>query len=348
MMLSPRKYIERPVLDYFGARLLVCMFAPLILFSVLLISQHVSLAMAYRSILTAVFGSTYSMGEVVIRATYLILTAMAALLPARVGLANAGGEGQMAISATAVAVAGSTFLANAPAVIGIPLSFLVGFLAGALWAGIAVLCKQMLNMSEILCTILLNYIATYIIAALLYGVLRDPHGWNYPQTVEIASQLRMPRYFGTRVNAGIFIAIAVALLAWAVLYKTRVGFVIRTIGGNPVAAKFSGVRVRLVQGLVFAVSGGIAGIAGTILILGVEGRMRVDAGQNMGMMGFLTAGMVGNHPVLAIFSAFLIGALDVAGNGMEIATGLPAASMQILIMLVLLTIMAVGGKKKHV
>lgn len=346
MMRSPLLERSSQMLDHMWVRILICVFAPVFLFGILLVSQGISPLMAYGTIFSSVFGSTYTMGEVVIRATYLILTATATILPARVGLANAGGEGQMAISATAVAVAGSTFLANAPAVIGIPLMFVVGMLAGAVWSGIAIVCKHLLNMNEILCTILLNYIATYLISALLYGVLRDPHGWNYPQTVEIASQLRLPRYLGTRVNAGIFIALAVALGVWVLLYKTRLGFTMRTVGGNPSAAKFSGVRVKRVQTIVFAVSGAVAGIAGTILILGVEGRMRVDAGQSMGFMGFLTAGMVGNSPIWAIFSALLIGALDVAGNGMEIATGLPAATMQILIMLVLLTIMAVGGKKK--
>ncbi|MBR4866324.1 MAG: ABC transporter permease [Clostridia bacterium] len=335
------------LLDHMWLRILICFLAPIFLFGILLVSQGISPILAYKTIVTSVFGSTYTIGEVVVRATYLILTAMAAILPARVGLANAGGEGQMTIAATAVAVAGSTIFAEVPAVIAVPLLFVVGMLAGAAWAGIAVICKQLLNMNEILCTILLNYIAEYVICFLLYGVLKDPHGWNYPQTVEVASHLRLPRYFGTRVTFGIFIALAVAILVWVVLYKTRVGFTMRTVGGNQTAARFSGVRLKRVQSLVFAASGAIAGIAGTILILGVEGRMRTDAGATMGFMGFLTAGMVGNSPIWAIPSALLIGALDVAGNGVEIATGLPAATMQILIMLVLLTIMAVGGKKKH-
>lgn len=331
--------------DNMLVRILICVFVPIFLFGILLVSQKISPISAYSTIFTSVFGSAYTMGEVVIRATYLILTAMAAILPARVGLANAGGEGQMAIAATAVAFFGSTVLPSLPAVIGIPLLFLIGMTAGALWSAIAIVCKQLLNMNEILCTILLNYIAKYFISFLLYGVLRDPHGWNYPQTVEVASHFRLSRFMGTRANIGIVIAVVVALVVWFVLYKTRLGFTIRTVGGNQVAAKFSGVKVKRVQSIVFAASGAIAGIAGTILILGVEGRMRIDAGQSMGFMGFLTAGMVGNSPIWAIPSAFLIGGLDVAGNGIEIATGLPAATMKILIMLVLLTIMAVGGKK---
>lgn len=101
-----------------------------------------------------------------------------------------------------------------------------------------------------------------------------------------------------------------------------------------------------IQTWVFLFAGALAGLAGAVMVVGVEGRMRISAGETMGFMGFLAAGMAGNNPLLLILSALLIGGLTVAGNGMEINTGLPAATMQILIMLVLLTIMTVGGKRK--
>ena len=312
--------------DSLAVRILICVLFPLIAFAVLLLSQGKSPLVAYQTIITSIFGSAYGFGEVIVRAAYLILTGLAASIPARVGLANAGGEGQMAIAALGTAVAGSTVLANLPGVIGIPLMLLVGMICGALYAGVGVFLKQKLAMNEILTTILMNYVATYLISAMLFGSLRDPNGWNYPQTVEIAPQLRFHTYFGTRMNAGIFVAIAMAGLTWYIIYHTKVGFAVRTIGGNQMAAR--------------------AGLAGAVMVVGVEGRMRISAGETMGFMGFLAAGMAGNNPLLLILSALLIGGLTVAGNGMEINTGLPAATMQILIMLVLLTIMTVGGKRK--
>ena len=221
-----------------------------------------------------------------------------------------------------------------------------GMICGALYAGIGVFCKLKLGMSEILTTILMNYIATYFISALLFGVLRDPNGWNYPQTVEVAPQLRLQSYLGTRMNAGIFIAIGAAFLVWFFINYTKVGFIIRAIGGNQTAAVYAGISVKSYQTWMFLLAGALAGLAGAIMVIGVEGRMRISAGETMGFMGFLTAGMVGSHPLLLILSAFLMGGLTVAGNGMEINTGLPAATMQILIMLVLLTIMVVGGGRK--
>ena len=112
------------------------------------------------------------------------------------------------------------------------------------------------------------------------------------------------------------------------------------------AARYAGIQVRKIQTWVFLFAGALGGLAGAVMVVGVEGRMRISAGETMGFMGFLAAGMAGNNPLLLILSALLIGGLTVAGNGMEINTGLPAATMQILIMLVLLTIMTVGGKKK--
>ena len=328
-------------------RIIICIFIPLLLFAILLISQNKSPIEAYHSIFTSVFGSIYGFGEVVVRASYLILTGLAASIPARVGLANAGGEGQMAIAAMGTAVAGSTFLVNMPKMIGIPLMLATGMLCGAAYAGIGVFCKLKLGMNEILTTILMNYIATYFISSLLFGILRDPHGWNYPQTVEIAPQLRFHTFLKTRMNTGIFISLIVAFILWFIINRTKIGFVIRTIGGNQIAARFAGIGVRKYQACVFLLAGSLAGLAGAVMVVGVEGRMRIGVGETMGFMGFLAAGMAGNHPLILILAAFLIGGLIVAGNGMEINTGLPAATMQILIMLVLLTIMAVGGRKKN-
>jgi simple sugar transport system permease protein len=335
------------ILNSSVVRVLICIFAPVIVFGILLMTEGRSVTETYVTIINSIFGTSYGFGEVIVRTEYLILTSLAAILPNRVGLANAGGEGQMAVGGLFTAVAGSTFLRLIVRPVGLPLMLIRGMAAGMVWASMAIFCKMKLGMNETLTTILMNYISTYFISMLLFGVLRDPLGWNYPQTVEVASQLRLKLLFGTRMNDGIIIAVVVALLVWYVLKKTRVGFLIRTIGGNQLAARYSGISVKRVQTFTFLAAGALAGLAGAILIIGVEGRMRVDAGATMGFMGFLAAGIVKNDPILAIFSAFLIAALNVAGNAMEINTNLPAASIQILIMLVLLTIMTVGGKRKY-
>lgn len=328
-------------------RTLFVIFFPIVVFGILLMTEGKNPVATYGVIINAVFGSAYGFGEVIVQASYLILTSLTAILPYRVGMANAGGEGQMAIGALCTAIAGTTFLTRVPAFLGIPLMLISGMIGGALWSGVSVICKAKLRMNETLSSILMNYIATYFISFLLYGILKDPDGWNYPQTREIAPQLRFKLLFSTRANVGILISLAVALGCWYILNKTKAGFVIRTVGGNVRAAQYSGINVTVVQSTVFTLAGALAGLAGAILIVGVEGRMRVDSGTTMGFMGFLAAGIVNNNPLLSILSAFLIAALNIAGNAMEINTGLPSASIQILIMLVLLTIMGLGRRKKY-
>jgi simple sugar transport system permease protein len=325
---------------------LFCILFPLGVFSLILLAEGKSVIDAYNTILGAIFRNRYGRGEVVVRATYLILTSMTAILPGRVGLANAGGEGQMAIGALFTAFAGSMVIKTLAGPLGIPILLVSGMAAGAIWAGIGIFFFMKLGMNETLTTILMNYISIYFIQMLLFGPLRDPHGWNYPQTPEIARQFRLSSWFGTRMNVGIVISVITAVLVWYVLHHTKAGFTVRTIGGSQMAARYAGINVKKVQTLVFLIAGALAGLAGAILILGTEGRMRVDAGATMGFMGFLTAGMVKNNPILAVPSAFMLGALIVSGNAMEINTGLPAASMQILIMLFLLTIMALGKRAK--
>ena len=277
-------------------RILLSIFLPVTAFGILLITEGKDPIATYGVILNAVFGSRYGFGEVIVKATFLILTSLTAILPYRVGMANAGGEGQMAIGALTAAVAGTTFLRQVPAPIGIPLMLLSGMIGGGIWAGIAVLFKMKLRMNETLCSILMNYIATYFISFLLFGILKDAKGWNYPQTSEVASQLRFHTLFGTRANIGILISLATAVFAWYVFQKTKFGFLINTIGGNTRAALYSGLHVKKIQSLLFTVSGAIAGLAGSILIAGVEGRMRVDSGANMGFFGFWRPESLGTIP----------------------------------------------------
>ena len=147
-------------------RILLSIFLPVTAFGILLITEGKDPIATYGVILNAVFGSRYGFGEVIVKATLLILTSLTAILPYRVGMANAGGEGQMAIGALTAAVAGTTFLRQVPAPIGIPLMLLSGMIGGGIWAGIAVLFKMKLRMNETLCSILMNYIATYFISFL--------------------------------------------------------------------------------------------------------------------------------------------------------------------------------------
>ena len=333
------------ILDFPIVRVLLCALIPMVVFGILLAWKGNNPINVYYTMLLSIFGSAYGVGEVVVRATPLIMTSLTSILPSRVGLANAGGEGQLACGALAAAFVGSTLITTMPRQLGIITILIVGALFGMLWAGVAIFLKMKLNMNETLMTILMNYVMQYIVAAMIYGPLRDPNGYGYPQTATVPDTYRLNMLLGTRANLGFLIAVVLPFVAWFLIYRTRIGFNIRTIGGNQIAAKNAGLKVKNYQTIMFLIAGFIAGLAGALLIVGVEGRVKTGTGVSLGFMGFLAAGIVKNNVLLAILAAFLIAIIQVMGNSMEINTGLPSASIQILLTAILLTIMILGSRR---
>lgn len=329
------------------ARVFLCALIPMIIFGILLAWKGNNPINVYYTMLLSIFGSTYGIGEVIVRATPLIMTSIASILPSRVGLANAGGEGQLACGALAAAFVGSTLITTLPRYLGIVSILFIGALFGMLWAAAALILKMKLNMNETLTTILMNYVMQYFIASMIYGPLRDPHGYGYPQTATVPDTYRLRMLFGTRANLCFIIALILPFIIWFVIYKTRIGFYIRTIGGNQNAAKNAGINVKKYQTIMFLIAGLVAGLAGAILVVGVEGRVKTGTGVSLGFMGFLAAGIVKNNVLLAILASFLIAIIQVMGNSMEINTGLPSASIQILLTAILLTIMILGSRRTN-
>jgi len=258
-----------------------------------------------------------------------------------------GGEGQLALGALVATWSAVYLLSDMPGAVGLPLMALFGALGGALWAGIAGLLKTRGNMNETITTLLMNYIAYFTIGFFCQGILKDPASFNWPFSPPVAEQLRLPTFSMTsRAHVGIFIAIAVALLVWYIIYHTRLGFRIRTVGGNAEAARQAGINVKAIQLGVLVAAGAIAGLAGMIEIAGVEERLRPTTGVTYGYLGFLASWMAWNHPLRLVATAFVIGTISVAGNSMEMNSGLPASSVQILMALVLFALLIMGRRNK--
>jgi ABC-type uncharacterized transport system permease subunit len=320
---------------------------PLLAFALFLLISGANPYELYGLMVNSVFGDWYGIGEVVIKSTPFILTALAASLPAKAGMINVGGEGQLAIGALVATWSAVYVLSDIPGPIGLPLMALFGALGGALWASIAGLLKVKGNMNETITTLLMNYIAFFTIGFFCQGILKDPASFNWPFSPPVAEQLRLPTFtMSSRAHMGIFIAIAVALLVWFVIYHTRLGFKIRTVGGNAEAARQAGINVKAIQLGVLIAAGAIAGLAGMIEISGIEERLRPTTGVNYGYLGFLASWMAWNHPLRLVVTAFIIGTISVAGNSMEMNSGLPASSVQILMALVLFALLIMGRRKK--
>ncbi len=318
---------------------------PLLLFTIFLLVVGVNPLEAYVIMFQSVTMDFYGIGEVFVKATPFILTALAAALPAKAGLINVGGEGQLAFGALFTAWVALFYLSSAPGWIGIPLILLAGALGGAVWACITAFLKVRGNMNETITSLLLNYVAIFFLGYVTHGALKDPASFNWPFSPPMPDQLRLVPFLDTRVTVGILISLAAAVFVWYLVDRTRLGYRIKVIGGNAEAARQAGIPVKRMHFWVLIGAGSLAGLAGAIELAGVEERLRETTGMGYGYLGFLASWMAWNHPLRLIGTAFVIGFITVTGSSLEINTGLPSSSVKILMAFVLFSILALGRRK---
>lgn len=321
--------------------------ASLGIFSLFLLTQKQNPVNVFNALIKCFINNNYNVGEIAVKMTPVLLAGMAALIPAKVGLSNCGGEGQLIAGCLTANIVGVYLCKDMPDFLGIPLMMIAASIAGLLWAAIPLFCKVKLNMNETLTTLLSNYIMYKLVAFMVFGPIKDPTANNYPMSAKIAEQLRLPSFVGTRANFMIVVAVLVAVLVWFVFAKTEVGFKLRTVGGNERAAQFAGFNVIKMQCIAFLVAGAIAGFAGGIVMSGVEFQMREATARDLGFLGFLATGIAGESALISIITSFMLSALSVCGTSLEINTGLRASSSTILMSVILLTIFALGRRRRE-
>ncbi|MCD1258558.1 ABC transporter permease [Paenibacillus athensensis] len=321
--------------------------APFILYGLFLLIYGVNPVELYVSLVKSTFGDLYGFGEVLVKATPILLTGLAAALPARAGLVNVGGEGQLAIGALFTTWFAVFYLNGLPAWLGIPAMLVAGALGGAVWAAFTALLKVKGRINETISSLLLNYVATFTVGYFVHGMLKDPKSFNWPFSPELVSSLRLPVIDGTRLHIGFLAALGFSLLVWFVLTKTRIGYRVRVLGSNRFAAERAGFSIHRMYFWVLIGGGALAGVAGMIEIAGIEGRLRPTTGVNYGYLGFLAAWMAWNHPLRLMLTSFLLGMIAVAGNTLEIQSGLPSSSVQILMALVLFFLLGSARRVKR-
>lgn len=315
----------------FGLALLVA-FA---VFSVFMLIKGVNPITAYSDMITSTFRSPKQIGEILIRATPIMLAGLAVAIPARAGLINVGGEGQLIVGG--VAAAGVAL--NTPGMSGgmvIVLMILAAAAAGAAWAAIAALLRMWVDINEAVTTLLLNYVAIDLLGFLIYSPWKDANGSGQPTTPILGVAARLPVIGTSRVHAGIFIAVGAALVTWFVLKKTSWGFRLRVTGGNSEAARRAGMSVGMLLLSAMVVGGALAGLGGFAQYAGSEFKLRPGFCATYGYLGFLASWLAGHRPIAVAGSAILLSAIAIGGDSLQIDAGLPAASVNILIALVLL------------
>jgi ABC-type uncharacterized transport system permease subunit len=311
----------------------------LAVFTVLLVIQGKDPLRAYRDILWNTLGSRYGLSEVLVKMTPLMITALAVTLPARLGLVNVGGEGQMFVGALAASWVALSFPGLSSALL-LTLMAVAGAAAGGLWGGVAGVLRARGWLNEVFSTMLLNYVGILAVNALVFGPWRDPTSANYPQSPEFVPAAWLPTLGATRVHVGLFIGIVGIVLVDGFLRSTVWGLKIRVVGRSPVAASRNGIPVARYMAVALTAGGGLAGLAGMAETSAVLHRLSPGLSSGWGYLGFLISWVAGHRPLALIPVSFLLAILAAGGDILQITQGLPYAAVNVLSALILLVVLA--------
>jgi ABC-type uncharacterized transport system permease subunit len=279
---------------------------------------------AFRWLLFGAAGNSVRLGATLTRATPILLSGLAATISFRSGVFNVGGEGQLymgALGATLVAL----YMPPLPAYIHIPLCLLASFVFGAIWSLIPGILKAYKKIDEVIVTIMMNFIAFWIVSYLVHGPMREQNAM-FSYTPRIPDTTILPILIkGTQLHLGYILALLVAVFVFILLNKSSLGYQMRAVGGNIGAAHYSGIDTKRVLLSVFWISGGIVGIAGALEILGVQYRLSDFFSPGYGWDGIGVA-LVGNTQVGGVLFASHFFALLRSGAGeLERRMGVPSA-----------------------
>lgn len=301
---------------------------------------------AYRSMWESTFQSTDSLEQILVKATPLIFAALAVTVPARAGLVNVGGEGQLIMGGVGGAAVVQWLGTGLPIGIALPLMAIGGMLGGALFAGIVAVLRLRFEINEAVSTLLLNYVAVDVMLFLIYDAWKDPHGSGQPATAPVPTNEQLPLIGNSKVHLGFVLAIIATGLVWFALTRTSWGFKLSVVGGNPEAARQAGLKVGFLLLSAMLVGGALAGMGGFTQLAGVEYKLRPGYLLTYGYIGFLASWLARHHPVRVALAATLLAAIAVGGDSLQLDSTLPAASVNVLMALVLLGVFGWGGKRK--
>ncbi|HHV54252.1 MAG TPA: ABC transporter permease [Firmicutes bacterium] len=277
---------------------------------------------AYRALFAGALGSPYALSESLVTATPYIFAGLAVGLGFRAGLFNIGAEGQLFIGALASVWVGYA-ITGLPVCVHLPLAVLAGALAGAVWAAIPGYLKARTGAHEVVNTIMLNYVAFRLSDWLINGPMKRP-GW-VPITPEVQPTAYLPRLFGDplRLHAGFLLALAMAVAVYWLLFRSVLGFELRSVGANPRAARVAGINVGRTMVVAMAMSGALAGLAGTSQVLGVDHWLGQGFSAGYGFDSIALALLGKSHPAGVVAAALLFGVLRSGATRMQSAAGIP-------------------------
>jgi simple sugar transport system permease protein len=293
-------------------------------------------------IVVAGAGSGYALGESLLRATPILLCALATLLPARAGMISVGAEGQLyfgALVGTGFVLAFPT-LSSPWMMCGL---LAAGAVGGALWAALPAALRVVADVNETISTLLLNYVAALLVTWLVYGPWKNPRSLGWPATIDFPAAAQLPHFFDSRVHLGLWVAIAIALALHLLLTRSRWGLQLDVLRGNPRAARAAGLSLPRQIAITMLIGGALAGLAGIAETSATQGRLQADLSNGAGLSGFLVAWLAGNSALRAVPLSFVVGALLAAGDGLQMMANVPSSATLVVQGLLFVAVLGVGG-----
>ena len=307
---------------------------------------------AFAALFKGAFGSPKQIGDTILRATPLIFTGLAVAYGFRAGLFNIGAEGQLFMGGLAAAWLGIV-LTGLPWIVVVPVMLIASAFAGAAWAFVPAILKARIGAHEVITTMMFTYIARYLVSWLVVGPLKAPG--QIPQTAALPPESQLPRIptlFSdqileslpflnlTRAHVGIVVAIACAVVVWLILKYTTLGYENRAVGFNPLASEAAGISVQWTTVKALCISGALAGLAGSVEVMGVHHRLFDQFSSGFGFTGIAVALLAKNHPLGVIPAALLFGALSAGAGTMQLEADVPQKIILIIQALVIFFVAA--------
>jgi general nucleoside transport system permease protein len=323
-------------------RFLIALAVALVGFGAVLLLQGRNPLVTYADMFGSTLGGAYGRSEVLVVMIPVLLCALAVAVPARVGLVNVGGEGQLYMGAWFASWVALS-LAGLPPAATLPLMFLFSLVGGGLWALIPAFLRARGWLNETISTLLLNYVAVLVVQFSVFGPWKDPRSANFPQSREFAPAAHLPAFGDTRLHAGIVFALVAVAIFFFVLRYTRWGYEMNAIGGNHEASRRAGIPIAFYIIAALTIGGALAGLAGFGEVSAIQGRLRPSLSPGYGFIGFLVSWLAGHNPLLIVLMALLLAVLTTGGDALQLNQHLPFASVNLLMALTLLVVLAQRG-----
>jgi ABC-type uncharacterized transport system permease subunit len=328
-----------PSISWQAVSILLALLASFIISALLLKSAGADIGKAGAALWDGAFGGWRATWKTLVKATPLMLTGIAAAVAFRARIWNIGAEGQLYAGAI-FAYWVSLMLGSLPALLLVPLLFAAGAVGGSLYGGLAGYLRARFEVSEVLSTVMLNYIVLYFLSFMLTNPWRDPSSF-FQQSPKVVDNSVLPNLMsGTKLHIGFLVALAVVAIVHLVMTRSSLGYEIRAVGLNEKAARFKGIDVKWVTVVVMLISGGIAGIAGVTEVFGVQGRLNPGISVGFGFTGIIIAVLALLNPVAIVFVAILIGGSINGGIKLQVATGVPSTLIDAIQAIILLFYLA--------